>query len=80
MDNYNNLVTIPIQRLVDLINKETRLDILTEKLIRDEYIDTEEALRIIGSDVAICRADELKADDDRKREEYLREQYSESDA
>ena len=41
MDNYNNLVTIPIQRLVDLINKETRLDILTEKLMRDEYIDTE---------------------------------------
>lgn len=80
MDNYNNLVTIPIQRLVDLINKETRLDILTEKLIRDEYIDTEEALRIIGSEVAIGRADELKADDDRKREEYLRNKYSELDA
>lgn len=80
MDNYNNLVTIPIQRLVDLINKETRLDILTEKLIRDEYIDTEEALRIIGSEVAIGRANELKAEDDRKKEEYLSEQYSESDA
>ena len=80
MDNYNNLVTIPIQRLVDLINKETRLDILTEKLIRDEYIDTEEALRIIGSEVAIKKADELKAEDDRKREEYLVMQYSEEDA
>ena len=80
MDNYNNLVTIPIQRLVDLINKETRLDILTEKLIREYCIDTEEALRIIGSDVAVKRADELKAEDDRKREEYLRNKYSELDA
>lgn len=79
MDNYNN-ATIPIWRLEDLINKETRLDILTEKLIRDEYIDTEEALRIIGSEVAIGRANELKAEDDRKKEEYLSEQYSESDA
>ena len=79
MDNYNN-ATIPIWRLEDLINKETRLDILTEKLIRDEYIDTEEALRIIGSEVAIGRANELKAEDDRKKEKYLSEQYSESDA
>ena len=78
MDNYN--VKIPVSRFEELLNKETRLNILTEKLIRNEYIDTEEALRIIGSEVAIKKADELKSEDDRKREEYLSEQYSEEDA
>ena len=78
MDNGN--VTIPIVRFVELLDKETRLDILTDKLIREYCIDTEETLRIIGSDVAVKRADELKAEDDRKREEYLRNKYSELDA
>ena len=78
MDNYN--VTIPISRFAELLDKETRLNILTEKLIRNEYIDTEEALRIIGSEVTIKRADELNDEDERKREEYLSEQYSEFDA
>ncbi len=78
MDNYN--VKIPVIRFEELLDNETRLNILTEKLIRNEYIDTEEALRIIGSEVAIKKADELKAEDDRKKEEYLIMQYSESDA
>ena len=78
MDNGN--VTIPIARFAELLDKETRLDILTDKLIREYCIDTEEALRIIGSDVAVKRADELMAEDDRKREEYLRNKYSKLDA
>ena len=78
MDNGN--VTIPIARFAELLDKETRLDILTDKLIRECCINTEEALRIIGSDIAVKRADELKAEDDRKREEYLRNKYSELDA
>ena len=78
MDNGN--VTIPIVRFAELLDKETRIDILTDKLIREYCIDTEEALRIIGSDVAVKRANELKAEDDRKREEYLRNKYSELDA
>ena len=78
MDNGN--VTIPIVRFAELLDKETRLDILTDKLIREYCINTEEALRIIGSDIAVKRADELKAEDDRKREEYLIEQYSENNA
>lgn len=78
MDNCN--VTIPISRFAELLDKETRLDILTEKLIREDYINVEEALRIIGSEVAVKRADEIKAEDDRKKEEYLIMQYSESDA
>ena len=78
MDNYN--VKIHVIRFEELLDNETRLNILTEKLIRNEYIDTEEALRIIGSEVAIKKADELKAEDDRKKEEYLIMQYSEEDA
>ena len=78
MDNGN--VTIPIVRFAELLDKETRIYILTDKLIREDCINTEEALRIIGSDVAVKRADELKVEDDRKREEYLRNKYSELDA
>ena len=77
MDNYN--VKIPISRFEELLDKETRLDVLTEKLISDCYIDTKEALRIIGSEVAIKKADELNYENERKREEYLSEHYSESD-
>ena len=67
----NGSVTIQMARFEELLDKETRLDVLTDRLIRCECVSTEELLRIIGSSVAVKRADEIKADDDKKREEYL---------
>ena len=58
-------------RFEELLDKETRLDVLTDRLIRCECVNTEELLRIIGSSIAVKRADELKAEYDKKREEYL---------
>ena len=59
----NGEVCIPISRFEELLDKETRIDVLTDKLINDNYISTEEVLRLIGSDIAIKKADEIREED-----------------
>ena len=68
---------ISVGRFEELISKETRLDVLTDKLINENCISVEDALRIIGSDDAIRNANRIKEEDKKRREEYLRSQYSE---
>ena len=68
---------ISVGRFEELISKETRLDVLTDKLINENCISVEDALRIIGSDDAIRKANRIKEEDKKRREEYLRSQYSE---
>lgn len=69
----NGSVTIPMERFEELLDKETRLDVLTDRLIRCECINAEEMLRIIGSSDAIKRADELKAEYDKWKRRCLNE-------
>ena len=68
---------ISVGRFEELISKETRLDVLTDKLINENCISVEDALRIIGSDDAIRKANRIMEEDKKRREEYLRSQYSE---
>ena len=68
---------ISVGRFEELISKETRLDVLTDKLINENCISVEDALRIIGSDDAIRKANRIREEDKKRREEYLRSQYSE---
>ena len=68
---------ISVGRFEELISKETRLDVLTDKLINENCISVEDALRIIGSDDAIRKANRIREEDEKRREEYLRSQYSE---
>ena len=52
-------VNIPQSRYEELIEKETRLRILESELINGSYT-SEELLRIIGSNNAVKKADEIR--------------------
>ena len=63
-------VTIPLERYEQLLETETRTEILTERLIKNNYTRTEEVLRIIGTPKAIRKADELHKEEEKERAEY----------
>ena len=63
-------VTIPLERYEQLLETETRTEILTERLIKNSYTRTEEVLRIIGTPKAIKKADELRKEEEKERAEY----------
>lgn len=62
-------VTIPLERYEQLLETETRTEILTEMLIKNSYTRTEEVLRIIGTPKAIKKADKLRKEE-KERAEY----------
>lgn len=66
-------VTISLSRFEQLLDEETRLNILESKLINDSSLCVEDALRIIGSIRAIKKADGIKEENERQRKKYLAE-------
>ena len=66
-------VTISLIRFEQLLDAETRLNILESKLINDSSLYVEDALRIIGSISAIKKADGIKEENERQRKKYLAE-------
>ena len=66
-------VTISLSRFEQLLDAETRLNILEDKLINDSSLYVEDALRIIGSIRAIKKADGIKEENERQRKKYLAE-------
>ena len=66
-------VTISLSRFEQLLDAETRLNILESKMINDSSLYVEDALRIIGSISAIKKADGIKEENERQRKKYLAE-------
>lgn len=60
MDNKDLMVTIPITRYEQLLDLETRVDVAVERMINDEYCRTEDILRILGTELALQKADEIR--------------------
>lgn len=59
-------------RYDELIKKEVKLELIEEKLIGREQIRMEDILIIIGSERAMSRVRELRAEEQRQIEEYQR--------
>lgn len=57
------MITIQVERFLELIKIETRVDILVDMLGRDEFISKEEILCIIGTEKAIKAADRIHKKD-----------------
>lgn len=53
-------VCIDLARFGELLSAEVRMKILEDMLVNDMYISTEDALRVIGTESAIKKADEIK--------------------
>lgn len=66
------MVTVPVSRYEELIDFETRTNVVVDYILNTDYCSTEMILRILGTKEALKRADEMKEEDDRAREEMLR--------
>lgn len=54
-------VVIPCERFESLIDTETRANVLVERLYHDEILSVEDILWIIGTDLAVEKAETLRA-------------------
>lgn len=61
--------TIPLSRLEELLDKETRLKILEERVING-CVNREDVLRIIGSENAVKAADKIREEEKKMTEKY----------
>lgn len=52
--------TIPQQRYEVLLDLETRVDVAVERMTNDEYCKIEDVLRILGTELALQKADEIR--------------------
>lgn len=64
------MVTIPLYRYEQLLDMETRVDVAVERITNDKYIMTEGLLRILGTELALQKADEMREEDEGRKEEY----------
>lgn len=55
-----------------LIALKTRVDVAVERMTNDSYCGIEDVLRILGTELALQRADEIREEEKQQREEYLR--------
>lgn len=78
MENTDLMVTIPIFRYEQLLDAETRVDVAVERMTNDEHCRIEDVLRILGTELALQKADEIR-EEDRKREEEYRRKYEEQE-
>lgn len=67
-------ITIPQSRYEQLLDLETRADVVVERICNDSYIDKEDVLRILGTELALQKADEIREEEKKRHEEYLKMQ------
>lgn len=53
-----------------LLDSETRIDVLVDLLEADKHVDVELELRILGTELAITTANEMKVERERAYEAY----------
>lgn len=76
--NAELTVAIPINEYKYLLDIETRVDVVVERICNDNYTDNEDILRILGTELALQKADEIREEEQRRHEEYLKESEKEN--
>lgn len=69
-------VVIPLSRYNELLDLETRVNVVVERLIHDDFLRAEDVLWILATELALERAYELSEKFQKEREE--REKYEAS--
>lgn len=64
-------VTIKQDRYEQLLDTETRVDVAVNMICDSDFLRTEDILRILGTERAIDRADELRKADEERRKKAL---------
>lgn len=66
----SDTVVIPLSRYNELLDLETRANVVVERLIHNDFFKTEDLLWILGTELAIEYADELREKEKKRREEW----------
>lgn len=66
------MVKIPQTEYKQLLDLETRVDVAVERMTNDKFCDLEDVLRILGTELALQRVDEIREQERKRHEEYLR--------
>lgn len=72
------MVKIPQTEYKQLLDLETRVDVAVGRMTNDKFCDLEDVLRILGTELALQRADEIR-EEERKRHEEHPKQCEESE-
>lgn len=56
----DNSVTISIERYNELLDIETRVDVVVDMIARNDYVSMSNVLRILGSEYAIDAANKIE--------------------
>lgn len=73
-----NSVVIPIEKYEELLDIKTRVSVVVERIVHDKYIKMEDVLWILGTEIAVEAAMEIREKEEKERREYL-EKYGESE-
>ncbi len=76
MDEQKVTVTLTLERFMQLMELETRVNILVERIDHDEYMNVEELLWALGTENAVEIAQKMR--DEKEKEERERSCKEES--
>lgn len=66
----SNVVVIPLQRYEELIQKETRLNVVVERLMHCDFFGKEDILWVLDTELSVELAYELHEKSKKEREEW----------
>ena len=66
----DDMIKISRYRYEQLLDLETRVNVVVERILHKEYMETKEVLWILGTDLAVETAMELDRKDKEKWKEY----------
>lgn len=67
MDEQKVTVTLTLERFMQLIELETRVNILVERIDHDEYMNVEELLWALGTENAVEIAQKMRDEKEKER-------------
>lgn len=68
-----SVVVIPLRRYEELLDLETRVNVVVERVTHDKYFEKEDVLWILGTDLAVDIAMEITKRNDEQIKKYLSE-------
>lgn len=68
-----SVVVIPLKRYEELLDLETRVNVVVERVTHDKYFEKEDVLWVLGTDLAVDLAMEITKHNDEQIKKYLSE-------
>lgn len=72
------MVSIPMVRYEQLLDIETRVDVVVERISHDKFLKTEDILWILGTDLSCDLAEKIKREDEENYKKLLKERENEN--